>query len=78
MGLKRRGVLHNRLAVMRAERGWTQKAVAEKLGVSRQTIHSIEADKYTPSIVLAFELALLFEKEIQELFQYSVEGEDAR
>ncbi|RXT03910.1 helix-turn-helix transcriptional regulator [Ammoniphilus sp. CFH 90114] len=68
--------LKNRLVVLRAEKGWTQKDVADRIGVSRQTIISIEKDKYTPSVVLAFELADLFEKDINEVFQYVEEGEE--
>lgn len=68
--------LKNRLVVLRAEKGWTQKDVADQIGVSRQTIISIEKDKYTPSVVLAFEIADLFEKDINEVFQYVEEGEE--
>ena len=46
VGKKKR--LKNRLVVLRAEKGWTQQEVAEKLGVSRQTIISLEKNKYTP------------------------------
>lgn len=62
--------LRNNLYVLRAERRWTQKYVAEQLGVTRQTIHSLEANKYNPSLKLAFDLALLFEKRIDEIFTY--------
>ncbi|GAB2718015.1 hypothetical protein GCM10027018_27030 [Paenibacillus thermoaerophilus] len=43
------------------------------MGVSRQTIHSLENNKYTPSLILAFELARLFDKDINEVFQYVIE-----
>lgn len=69
------GVLKNRLAVLRAEKGYSQKEVAEKVGVSRQTIVSIEKNRYNPSLKLAFELALLFEVEISDIFQYEKEGQ---
>jgi len=62
--------LRNNLYVLRAERRWTQKYVAEQLGVTRQTIHSLEANKYNPSLKLAFDLALLFEKRVDEIFTY--------
>lgn len=77
MPLQKKGELRNRLTVLRAEKGWTQQEVADRLGVSRQTIISIEKNKYTPSLVLAFELAQLFGKDINEVFQYVIrEGED--
>jgi len=68
-------VLSNRLMVLRAEKGLSQKEVADLLGVSRQTIISLEKNKYNPSLKLAFELALLFEVDINEVFQYKLEGE---
>jgi putative transcriptional regulator len=61
--------LKNRLVVLRAERAWTQVDVASRLGVSRQTIVSIERGKYDPSLPLAFRLAALFELPIEEIFQ---------
>lgn len=67
---KKNRELRNNLYVLRAERRWTQKYVAEQLGVTRQTIHSLEAKKYNPSLKLAFDLALLFEKRIDEIFTY--------
>ncbi len=62
--------LANRMAVLRAERKMTQKGLAEKAGVSRQTIISIENKKYTPSLTLAFEIANALDAEITEVFQY--------
>ncbi|MGM8365712.1 helix-turn-helix transcriptional regulator [Virgibacillus sp. W0181] len=70
MSPKRDGVLRNRLAVLRAEKKWSQKVVAEKVGVSRQTIISLESNRYNPSLKLAFEIAYIFDKEIGEVFQY--------
>lgn len=64
------GRLTNRIAVLRTERKMTQKELAEKAGVSRQTIISIENKKYTPSLTLAFEIANALESEITEVFQY--------
>jgi len=75
LSLKERGALRNRLAVLRAEKKWSQKVVAEKLGVSRQTIISLENNRYNPSLRLAFEIARLFEKDINDVFQYIVEGD---
>jgi len=59
----------NRLRLLRAERDWSQAELAERLGVSRQTVNAIETGKYDPSLPLAFALARLFEQRIEELFQ---------
>ncbi len=61
--------MKNRLRVLRAERSWTQADLASQVGVSRQTIHAIEAGKYDPSLPLAFSLAAAFGCAIEELFQ---------
>jgi putative transcriptional regulator len=59
----------NRLKDLRGERGWTQQDLADRAGVSRQTIHSIEAGKYDPSLPLAFVLAKLFGAKIEDVFE---------
>jgi putative transcriptional regulator len=59
----------NRLKVLRAERNWSQEELAERLGVSRQTVNAIEREKYDPSLPLAFKLANLFNLTIEEIFQ---------
>ena len=61
--------MKNRLRVLRAERKWSQAELAERLGVSRQTINAVETEKYEPSITLAFKLAHLFEARIEDIFQ---------
>ena len=60
--------MNNRLRVLRAERSWSQADLAERTGVSRQTINAIETGKYDPSLPLAFRLARLFERPIEEIF----------
>ena len=60
--------MKNRLRVLRAERDWTQADLAERLGVSRQTIHAIESEKYDPSLPLAFKMSKLFEMPIEAIF----------
>jgi putative transcriptional regulator len=75
MGTKK-GQLSNNLFLLRAERKWTQKFVAEQLGVTRQTVHSLESNKYNPSLILAFEIAALFDKQIDEIFTYSKQEEE--
>ncbi len=60
--------MRNDLAARRAERGWTQADLAERLGVSRQTVISIERGRFDPSLPLAFAIARAFERPIEELF----------
>jgi putative transcriptional regulator len=59
----------NRLRMLRAERRWSQADLAERLGVSRQTVNAIETGRYDPSLPLAFRIAQLFELRIEEIFQ---------
>jgi putative transcriptional regulator len=61
--------MNNRLRVLRAERGWSQADLAEKLEVSRQSVNAIETGKYDPSLPLAFRIARLFGNRIEEIFQ---------
>ncbi|HKF43388.1 MAG TPA: helix-turn-helix transcriptional regulator [Thermoanaerobaculia bacterium] len=61
--------MKNRLRVLRAEREWSQAQLAERLGVSRQTINAIETEKYDPSLPLAFAVAKVFGKLIEEVFE---------
>ena len=60
--------MNNRLKVLRAERSWSQQDLAERLGVSRQSVNAIETGKYDPSLPLAFRIADLFEARIEEIF----------
>lgn len=64
------GELTNRIAIFRAEYKMTQQDLAQKVGVSRQTIISIEKGKYTPSLALGFKIAFTFGVDINEVFQY--------
>jgi len=59
----------NRLRVLRAERSWSQAELAERLGVSRQTVNAIETEKYDPSLPLAFRISRVFGLAIEEIFQ---------
>jgi putative transcriptional regulator len=61
--------MNNRLKVLRAERAWSQEVLAQKVGVSRQTINAIERSKYDPSLPLAFKIAHLFALSIEEIFE---------
>lgn len=59
----------NKLRELRESRDWSQGELAEKLGVSRQTINAIETEKYDPSLPLAFKVARLFRQPIEKVFQ---------
>lgn len=61
--------MKNNIKVQRAIHNLTQQDLAEKIGVSRQTINALEAGKYVPSTVLALKLAKLFDKSVNEIFQ---------
>lgn len=63
--------MKNTLKVERAILNLTQEELAEKIGVSRQTINSIEANRYVPSTVLALKLSALFKKPVNEFFMLS-------
>ena len=58
----------NHLKELRAEKGWSQAALADELGVSRQSINAIETGKYDPSLPLAFAIARLFGMKIEDIF----------
>lgn len=60
--------MKNKLKVLRAERNWSQADLADHLDVSRQTVNAIETEKYDPSLPLAFKIANLFGKRIEEIF----------
>lgn len=60
--------MKNLLRVLRAERGWSQADLGEKLDVSRQTINALEVGKYDPSLPLAFKIARLFKRNIEDIF----------
>lgn len=62
-------MISNNLKVERARISITQKDLAKEIGVSRQTIHSIETGKFTPSVELALKLASFFGLSVEELFQ---------
>lgn len=60
--------MNNQIRDLRGARGWTQQDLAEKLGVSRQTVNAIEVGKYDPSLPLAFKLAQVFGTPIESMF----------
>jgi putative transcriptional regulator len=61
--------MKNTVRELRAERGWSQAALAELLNVSRQTVNAIETGRYDPSLPLAFLIAKVFETSIEAIFQ---------
>ena len=60
--------MKNRIRVLRAEKGWSQAELAEKVGVSRNSLNAVENDKFDPSLPLAFRIAELFELKIEDVF----------
>lgn len=60
--------MKNRLRLLRAERGWSQADLAERLAVSRQTVNAIETEKYDPSLPLALRIAKLFTIPVEQIF----------
>jgi putative transcriptional regulator len=61
--------MKNKIRVLRAERRWTQADLAERLGVSRNSINAIENGRYDPSLPLAFRIAKQFELSVEEIFE---------
>jgi putative transcriptional regulator len=60
--------IKNRIKELRSARGWTQEQLAMEVGVSRQSINSIERDRYVPSLVLALTFAKVFECSTEQIF----------
>jgi putative transcriptional regulator len=63
--------IKTRLRVLRAEQEWSQANLAAQVGVSRQTINSIENGRYRPNLRLAFKIARTLGKRVEEVFVYS-------
>jgi putative transcriptional regulator len=61
--------LNNRLKVLRAERNWSQADLAQRIGVSRQSVNAIETGKHDPSLPLAFRIAHAFALPIEAIFE---------
>jgi putative transcriptional regulator len=61
--------MKNRLRVLRAERGWSQADLAERLNVARQSVNAIETGKFDPSLPLAFRIGRLFGLKVEEIFE---------
>lgn len=65
--------LRNRIKVLRAEKGWTQADLAERAGVTRKTINTVEGGIFTPSTVLALRIARVFEVPVEQVFRLADE-----
>lgn len=61
--------MKNSVRDLRGQHNWTQADLAGKLGVSRQTVNAIETEKYDPSLPLAFKIARLFRRSVEEIFR---------
>ena len=68
--------MKNKLKVYRAMHDLTQDALAQKLGITRQTVLSIEKEKYDPSLELAFKIASLFNVTIEDVFSYRTDRDN--
>lgn len=60
--------MNNHIRTLRGEQGWSQAELAERLGVSRQTVNAIETGRYDPSLPLAFTIARVFGLAIEQIF----------
>ena len=60
--------MKNTIRVLRAQQGWSQATLADHLGVSRQSVNAIETGKYDPSLPLAFAIARVFNRSIEDVF----------
>ena len=60
--------MKNKVKELRKKRGWTQGELGERLGISRQSVHSIETGKYDPSLPLAFRIADMFVASLDKIF----------
>lgn len=65
-------VLQNNLYILRMKKRWTQKYVAEKLNVTPKTIKYLESNNYSPPLILAIEISILFEISIKDMFMYEI------
>lgn len=66
--------MKNQLKILRAMRDWSQAELGERLDVSRQAVNAIETGKYDPSLPLAFKIARLFGRPIEEIFDDEFDG----
>ena len=68
---KRGGLIRNRIRDLREQAGgMTQQELADAVGITRQTVNAIETERYSPSLEVAFEIALVFKQPLEQVFQY--------
>ncbi|PZU72084.1 MAG: transcriptional regulator [Brevundimonas sp.] len=60
--------MKNRLKLLRVERGWTQEQLGQALGVSRQAVIALETERHDPSLDLAYRIAAVFERPVEDIF----------
>jgi len=60
--------MRNQLKLLRTARGWTQEQLGQHLGVSRQAVNALETEKHDPSLDLAYRIAVLFDRPVEEIF----------
>jgi putative transcriptional regulator len=71
MNVSERAAIHNNIRRLRFEHDeMTQQALADRIGVTRQTVNAIELGKYSPSLEVAFRIAAVFAKPLEEVFQF--------
>lgn len=70
------GIVKNKVYLLRAEKRWSQTELAKELGVTRQTIAAIENNKFIPSLELAFSIAYIFQKDLNDVFNFEPYEED--
>ena len=75
--MKSRYEIRSHVRRHRAAAGMTQQELADRIGVTRQTVLSIEKGKYTPSVALALSIAAVFEVSVESLFELNEGGDDA-
>jgi putative transcriptional regulator len=66
--------IQNQIRELRAQQGMTQQELADKIGVTRQTVIAIEQDKYSPSLETAFKVAIALGVPLEQCFQYNLRG----
>ena len=76
MAKRSKAAIQNRIRALRFEYNeMTQQALADKIGVTRQTVNAIEGNKYSPSLEVAFRIAGVFDRPLEEVFQYAAPDE---
>ena len=61
--------MKNRLKLLRVERGWTQEQLGQELGVSRQAVNALETEQHDPSLALAYRIAVVFDRPVEDIFE---------